>query len=154
MNEAELGAKLRLLLEESGRSAWELSRRANVKSALVSAALRGSPSVPIAAWCRLARALDREVGLVPAPPCVRNVGPVESEVDVVVRRLGEWNRVFDELDSLARATFESTDVAAAWLRLPHPMLEGQSPLECAKSSGPGAQRVRDMLAAIKDGGVV
>ena len=35
----------------------------------------------------------------------------------------------------------------------HPMLDGESPLECAKS-GFGAQRVKDILVAIRYGGVV
>jgi putative toxin-antitoxin system antitoxin component (TIGR02293 family) len=58
-----------------------------------------------------------------------------------------------ELDALAKDTFESPEEAAAWLRRPHPTLDGESPLACAKS-GFGAQRVKDMLIAIKYGGVV
>lgn len=58
-----------------------------------------------------------------------------------------------ELDDLAKGTFESPEEAAGWLRRPHPMLDGESPLECAKS-GYGAQRVKDILVAIKYGGVV
>ncbi len=58
-----------------------------------------------------------------------------------------------ELDAMARDTFETKEEAAAWLRQPHPMLEGEMPLECAKS-GFGAQRVKDMLTAVKYGGVV
>lgn len=65
---------------------------------------------------------------------------------------GRFDVQFDELDDLAKATFGSTDEAAVWLRSPHPMLEGQSPFECAKS-GAGARRVKDMLVAIKHGGV-
>ena len=153
MNEAELGVALTRLLEESGRSEFELSRRADVTSELVSAALLGSGSVPIAAWCRLARALERELDLAPSPPCVRPEGPIESFVDVAIRNIGEWYSAFDVLDDLANATFESEDAAADWLRRPHPSLEGQSPLECAKSRA-GAQRVIGVLIAIKHGGVV
>ncbi len=58
-----------------------------------------------------------------------------------------------ELDSLAKETFETEDEAARWLRRPHPMLSGETPLECAKSSY-GAERVRDILLAIKYGNVV
>ena len=58
-----------------------------------------------------------------------------------------------ELDSLAKETFETPEEAAAWMRRPHPMLDGESPLECAKS-GFGAQRVKDILIAVKYGGVV
>lgn len=58
-----------------------------------------------------------------------------------------------ELDSLAKETFETPEEAAAWMRKPHPMLDGETPLQCAKS-GFGAQRVKDILVAIKYGGVV
>ena len=58
-----------------------------------------------------------------------------------------------ELDGLAKETFETPEEAAGWMRQPHPMLDGESPLECAKS-GFGAQRVKDILVAIKYGGVV
>lgn len=58
-----------------------------------------------------------------------------------------------ELDAMARDTFETDEEAAAWLRQPHPMLDGETPLDCAKSSF-GAERVKDILNAIKYGGVV
>ena len=58
-----------------------------------------------------------------------------------------------ELDSLAEDTFETPEEAGAWLRRPHPMLDGESPIECAKSAF-GAQRVKDILVATKYGGVV
>lgn len=58
-----------------------------------------------------------------------------------------------ELDGLAEDTFETPQEASTWLRKPHPMLDGESPLECAKS-GFGAQRVKDILVATKYGGVV
>lgn len=58
-----------------------------------------------------------------------------------------------ELDGLAKETFETPEEAAAWMREPHPMLGGEAPIECAKS-GFGAQRVKDILVAIKYGGVV
>ena len=58
-----------------------------------------------------------------------------------------------ELDGLAKETFETPEEAAGWMRQPHPMLGGEAPLECAKS-GFGAQRVKDILVAIKYGGVV
>jgi len=59
----------------------------------------------------------------------------------------------DELSALANASFESPAEAAAWLRRPHPMLGGKSPYECADSKL-GAQRVKDILVAIRNGGVV
>jgi len=58
-----------------------------------------------------------------------------------------------ELDTLARDVFETPEEAAAWLRRPHPMLDGETPMDCAKSSF-GAERVKDILNAIKYGGVV
>ena len=58
-----------------------------------------------------------------------------------------------ELDAMARDTFETKEEAAAWLRQPHPMLDGETPLDCAKS-GFGAERVKDILTAVKYGGVV
>lgn len=58
-----------------------------------------------------------------------------------------------ELDAMARDTFETQEEAAAWLRQPHPMLDGETPLDCAKS-GFGAERVKDILNAVKYGGVV
>lgn len=58
-----------------------------------------------------------------------------------------------ELDQIACDTFETEAQAADWLRRPHPMLEGDTPLEAAKSSY-GAERVKDILLALKYGGVV
>ena len=58
-----------------------------------------------------------------------------------------------ELDQMAGDTFATDEEAAAWLRRPHPMLEGESPLEAAKTSF-GAQRAKDILVAVKYGGVV
>lgn len=58
-----------------------------------------------------------------------------------------------ELDQMAADTFETEAESSGWLRKPHPMLDGETPLECAKSSY-GAQRVKDILLAIKYGGVV
>jgi len=57
-----------------------------------------------------------------------------------------------ELDTLAKDTFETEDEAAGWLLEPHPMLGGQRPVECAKSSF-GTECVKDILTAIKYGGV-
>jgi putative toxin-antitoxin system antitoxin component (TIGR02293 family) len=58
-----------------------------------------------------------------------------------------------ELGQMATDTFETEDEASAWLRRPHPMLDGDSPLELAKTSY-GTQRVKDILIAIRYGGVV
>lgn len=58
-----------------------------------------------------------------------------------------------ELKELADDTFETEDAALGWLRRPHPMLDGETPLESAKTSF-GSKRVKDILVAIKHGGVV
>ena len=58
-----------------------------------------------------------------------------------------------ELGQMAADTFETEDEASAWLRRPHPVLEGDSPLEAAKTSFE-AQRVKDIRIAIRYGGVV
>ena len=60
---------------------------------------------------------------------------------------------FLELDSLAAETFDSHADAFEWLKRPHPMLEGDSPLNAARTSY-GTQRVKDILLSIKYGGVV
>ena len=58
-----------------------------------------------------------------------------------------------ELESWAEQTFATEEEASRWMRQPHPLLGGETPLDCAKSSS-GALRVRDILMAIKFGGVV
>lgn len=58
-----------------------------------------------------------------------------------------------ELEALAGDVFTSPEGAEAWLRKPHPMLDGQTPLDVA-TSHEGFQRVKDLLVNIKFGGVV
>lgn len=58
-----------------------------------------------------------------------------------------------ELDEIANDTFESEEAAQGWLQREHPMLDGESPLQAAKTSF-GAQRVKDILVSIRYGGVV
>ena len=58
-----------------------------------------------------------------------------------------------ELEALAQETFETGDGARKWLKTAHPMLDGETPLQAA-STAYGAQRVREILAAITHGGVV
>jgi putative toxin-antitoxin system antitoxin component (TIGR02293 family) len=60
---------------------------------------------------------------------------------------------FLELDQMACDTFESDAEASRWLRQAHPMLDGETPLQAART-GYGAHRVKDILLAIKYGGVV
>ena len=65
---------------------------------------------------------------------------------------GESKQRSRELDRLAQEAFDSLEEAAEWMCRPHPMLDGEAPRDCAKSSS-GAQRVKDILVAIKFGGV-
>ena len=58
-----------------------------------------------------------------------------------------------DLDQMAGDTFETQAEASEWLRKPHPMLDAETPLEAART-GYGAQRVKDILLAIRYGGVV
>lgn len=58
-----------------------------------------------------------------------------------------------ELDQLAEETFATPEEAAAWLQKPHPMLDGEAPMVCAKSAY-GAQRVKEILIALLHGGAV
>lgn len=58
-----------------------------------------------------------------------------------------------ELKQLAEDTFATPEEADAWLQRAHPMLDGEAPLERAKSAY-GAQRVKDILVALKYGGAV
>lgn len=57
------------------------------------------------------------------------------------------------LKHMAEDTFETKEEATQWLQRAHPQLEGESPLEMAQTEA-GAERVRDILIAIRYGGVV
>lgn len=58
-----------------------------------------------------------------------------------------------ELDRLAQEAFESPEEATDWMRCPHPMLDGETPQEYAKTTS-GGERVKAILVAIKYGVVV
>ena len=58
-----------------------------------------------------------------------------------------------ELNQMAEDTFESPEEAAAWLRRGHPMLGGESPLDWSRTAY-GAERVKEILVAVKYGGAV
>lgn len=87
VNEVELAARLRAALEDSGRSAWELSRRANVKLRLVEEMLQGSGRAPIRAIVRVAEALELEVLLAPIQAPQRVLGQVHTLVDNALKPL-------------------------------------------------------------------
>ncbi len=58
-----------------------------------------------------------------------------------------------ELTTLATETFGTLEKAALWLKRPHPLLEGASPLDYANSQYALA-KIKSMLSAIRYGGVV
>lgn len=58
-----------------------------------------------------------------------------------------------ELKTLAANTFETTQDADDWFLQPHPMLDGEMPQQAAQTAE-GARLVRQILVAIKYGGVV
>jgi putative toxin-antitoxin system antitoxin component (TIGR02293 family) len=58
-----------------------------------------------------------------------------------------------EIHDMAADVFATETDASAWLRTPHPLLDGESPLEAAKTSY-GASTVKNTLMAIKYGGVI
>lgn len=58
-----------------------------------------------------------------------------------------------ELEAMARDTFANEDEALAWLRRPHPLMDGDSPL-AASSTSFGVNQVKEILVAIKYGGAV
>jgi len=89
MNEVELAARLRQALANSGRTAWEQSRRANVKLALLEDLLAGSSSAPVGALCRLAHSLELSVDLTASVGSDRAPGPVPSLVDRALAKLAE-----------------------------------------------------------------
>lgn len=87
MTRRSIQEQLRQAVEARGFGAWELSRRANVKQALVAELLRGETGVPVAALERLAQALDLDVILVPSEPKARKAGAITTFVDRVVMGL-------------------------------------------------------------------
>lgn len=58
-----------------------------------------------------------------------------------------------QLQLIACDVFGSIDLARAWLRKPHPMLDGLAPAEFSDNQF-GAAQVRGILAALKYAGVV
>lgn len=92
MNQTELAVRLRQALEESGRTAWELSRRSNVKPQLVEALLAGVGDVPVRALIRVADSLELEVGLTVVGQSHREVDLVPTVVDLALEDLQRRDR--------------------------------------------------------------
>lgn len=91
--------------------------------------------------------------------CARRDVPVMSKSPIAPDIAGVWQpndsegtRRWLELNCLAQEAFESLEEAGDWMRSPHPMLDGETPRDCANSSS-GAERVKAILLAIRYGGV-
>ncbi|MFM2419073.1 MAG: hypothetical protein RL385_3796 [Pseudomonadota bacterium] len=87
MNRKDIAALLHGELVASGRTDWELARRANVRLELVRSLLAGSGATPVEALVRVAEALDMEVAVRPGQPSGRAIGPISSMVDEALTRL-------------------------------------------------------------------
>lgn len=87
MHHTEISVRLRDAFERSGQTAWELSRRANVKEPLVDAVLVGSRMAPVEAVCRLAWALEMDLVVIATVPTKRVAGPVNTVVDLALEKL-------------------------------------------------------------------
>lgn len=61
--------------------------------------------------------------------------------------------LLQELERMANDTFETREEAAQWLRMPHPMLNAEAPLQIGRTRS-GAEKVKGILIAIKYGGVL
>lgn len=127
MNHAEIAARLRDGLERSGRTEWELSRRADVKLPLVDAVLSGSRMAPVEAVCRVASALDMELVLIAALPPVRVVGQVKTVVDTALEGLelrrrnhedASSNRTVDKARTFIASEREALDRLRAFVGSP------------------------------------
>jgi len=56
------------------------------------------------------------------------------------------------IEQLAAQAFESEAEAWVWLKTPHLRFSGKTPLQIVETGG-GSERVREMLVALKHGGV-
>lgn len=114
MNEVELAARLRQALANSGRTAWEQSRRANVRLGLLEDLLAGASSAPIGALCRVAHSLELAVDLTASVGSERATAPIPTVVDNALARL-------DARDCLARvaSVVSSSNAASAATFLAH-----------------------------------
>lgn len=80
-------------------------------------------------------------------------GSREHAIALWNTRLGEDRSTIQAIEALARDTFETHEEADAWLRRPHSMLNGETPLDSSKTVL-GVKRVNDILNAVKHGGIV
>lgn len=80
-----ISRQLRVALRESQMPLWQVAKRAGVDIAEVAAAV-GGVVVPAQSLDDIARAMGLELGLAPATPLPRQVGPVRSQVDDALER--------------------------------------------------------------------
>lgn len=57
-----------------------------------------------------------------------------------------------EIHDMAADVFATQDGASSWLRAPHPLLDGERPLDAAAKTSYGAQNVKNLLMSSKYGG--
>lgn len=126
-------------------------------------------SMPTLSYAQARRILDRGISSKVIQPMSLSLGvgmaDLSSFLEIdrgTVKRRADKNQALPthsaegvlrllELEAIAIDTFESQADAHGWLRKPHPLLGGESPLEAAKT-GFGAQRVKEILIATKYGG--
>jgi len=82
-----VGRALRQALKASRFDAGAIAHRSKVSRHLMAAALVGSDDLRVETLVRIADALDCDVKLSQRPVAPRAVGPVESFVDIVIKRL-------------------------------------------------------------------
>jgi len=72
---------------------WQIAKRSGIDIAEVAAAVGGCVVIPAQALDDVAQAMGLELGLVPATPFPRQVGPVRSLVDDAIERLAPGQAV-------------------------------------------------------------
>lgn len=86
--------------------------------------------VPKATWTRRQRS--------------QRLSPAEREI--VARLARVWDRTMD--------VYHDADAAGRFLHAPHPLLDGRTPVDVARSTGAGAQLVEDILGRLEHGSVL
>jgi putative toxin-antitoxin system antitoxin component (TIGR02293 family) len=76
----------------------------------------------------------------------------ESKGQSLPRHAAEGVLRLLDIERMAYDTFEEGDFTQ-WLNRPHPMLDGETPLQAAETSY-GAEQVKSILVAIKHGDAV
>lgn len=108
--------------------------------------------LPIAAVDRIASAVapgnaSFRYRLVPKPTLERRKRKGERLTSEEGNRLARLAKVY----GMARTVFGVEGKALDFLSRPHPMLEGEAPLEVALATGPGADEVMNLLGGLAYG---